>query len=29
MTLAGYLAFALVSAGTNWWFALVHAPILR
>ena len=28
MTLAGYLAFALVSAGTNWWFALAIAPIL-
>ena len=28
MTLAGYLAFALVSAGTNWWFALAAAPLL-
>jgi branched-chain amino acid transport system permease protein len=28
MTLAGYLAFAMVSAGTNWWFALAAAPIL-
>jgi len=28
MTLAGYLAFALVSAGTNFWFALAAAPIL-
>ena len=28
MTLAGYLAFALVSAGTNWWFALAVAPLL-
>ncbi|HUA09874.1 MAG TPA: branched-chain amino acid ABC transporter permease [Candidatus Acidoferrales bacterium] len=28
MTLAGYLAFALVSAGTNYWFALAVAPIL-
>ena len=28
MTLSGYLAFALVGAGTNWWFALAVAPIL-
>ena len=28
MTLAGYLAFALVSAGTSYWFALAVAPIL-
>lgn len=28
MTLAGYLAFAMVSAGTNFWFALAVAPIL-
>lgn len=28
MTLAGYLAYAMVSAGTNWWFALAVAPIL-
>lgn len=28
MTLSGYLAFALVSAGTNFWFALAIAPIL-
>ena len=28
MTLSGYLAFALVSAGTNWWFALAVAPLL-
>ncbi|HTX57565.1 MAG TPA: branched-chain amino acid ABC transporter permease [Candidatus Acidoferrales bacterium] len=28
MTLAGYLAFAMVSAGTNYWFALAVAPIL-
>lgn len=28
MTLAGYLAFAMVSAGTNWWFALAMAPLL-
>jgi len=28
MTLSGYLAFAMVSAGTNWWFALAVAPIL-
>ncbi|HEX8805979.1 MAG TPA: branched-chain amino acid ABC transporter permease [Candidatus Aquilonibacter sp.] len=28
MTLAGYLAFALVSAGTNFWWALAVAPIL-
>jgi branched-chain amino acid transport system permease protein len=28
MTLSGYLAFALVSAGTNFWFALAVAPIL-
>lgn len=28
MTLAGYLAFAMVSAGTNFWFALAIAPIL-
>ncbi|HTU69809.1 MAG TPA: branched-chain amino acid ABC transporter permease [Candidatus Baltobacteraceae bacterium] len=28
MTLAGYLAFAMVSAGTSYWFALFAAPIL-
>src|ERR1700684_3106367 len=28
MTLAGYLAFAMVSAGTSFWFALAVAPIL-
>ncbi len=28
MTLAGYLAFAMVSAGTSYWFALAVAPIL-
>jgi branched-chain amino acid transport system permease protein len=28
MTLAGYLAFALVSAGTNYWYAIAIAPIL-
>jgi branched-chain amino acid transport system permease protein len=28
MTLSGYLAFAMVGAGTNWWFALAVAPIL-
>jgi branched-chain amino acid transport system permease protein len=28
MTLAGYLAFAMVSAGTNFWYALAIAPIL-
>jgi branched-chain amino acid transport system permease protein len=28
MTLSGYLAFALVSAGTNFWFALAVAPLL-
>lgn len=28
MTLAGYLAYAMVSAGTNWWFALAVAPLL-
>jgi branched-chain amino acid transport system permease protein len=28
MTLAGYLAFALVGAGTNYWFALAAAPLL-
>ncbi len=28
MTLAGYLAFAMVSAGTNYWYALALAPIM-
>jgi branched-chain amino acid transport system permease protein len=28
MTLAGYLAFALVGAGTSYWFALAVAPLL-
>jgi branched-chain amino acid transport system permease protein len=28
MTLSGYLAYAMVGAGTNWWFALAVAPIL-
>ena len=28
MTLAGYLAFAMISAGTNFWWALAMAPIL-
>jgi branched-chain amino acid transport system permease protein len=28
MTLAGYLAFALVGAGTNYWFALAVAPLM-
>jgi branched-chain amino acid transport system permease protein len=28
MTLAGYLAFALVGAGTNYWIALAAAPLL-
>jgi branched-chain amino acid transport system permease protein len=28
MTLAGYLAFALVSHGTSFWFALAVAPLL-
>jgi branched-chain amino acid transport system permease protein len=28
MTLAGYLAFSMVGAGTNFWFALAVAPIL-
>ncbi len=28
MTLAGYLAFAMVGAGTSFWFALAVAPIL-
>jgi branched-chain amino acid transport system permease protein len=28
MTLAGYLAFSMVGAGTNFWFALAAAPIL-
>jgi branched-chain amino acid transport system permease protein len=28
MTLAGYLAFAMVSAGSNFWWALAIAPIL-
>jgi branched-chain amino acid transport system permease protein len=28
MTLAGYLAFALVAHGTNFWFALAVAPLI-
>ncbi len=28
MTLAGYLAFALVGAGTNYWYALAIAPLM-
>ena len=28
MTLAGYLAFSMVSAGTSFWFALLVAPLL-
>jgi branched-chain amino acid transport system permease protein len=28
MTLSGYLAYAIVGATTNWWFALAVAPIL-
>jgi len=28
MTLAGYLAFALVSSGTSFWFALLVAPLM-
>ena len=28
MTLAGYLAFALVSRGTNFWFALIASAII-
>ncbi len=28
MTLAGYLAFAMVSRGTSFWFALIVAPLL-
>jgi branched-chain amino acid transport system permease protein len=28
MTLAGYLAYTMVSAGTNFWFALAIAPVL-
>lgn len=28
MTLAGYLAFAMVSAGSNFWYALAAAPVL-
>jgi len=28
LTLGGYLAFAMVSAGTNFWFALAVAPLL-
>jgi branched-chain amino acid transport system permease protein len=28
MTLAGYLAFSLVSRGTNYWFALIAAPLM-
>ena len=28
MTLAGYLAFTMVSRGTSFWFALVAAPLI-
>ncbi len=28
MTLAGYLAFAMVSRGTSFWFALIAAPLI-
>ena len=28
MTLSGYLAFAMVSRGTNFWFALIVAPLM-
>jgi len=28
MTLAGYLAFALIGAGTNYWYALAIAPLI-
>lgn len=28
MTLAGYLAFAMISRGTSFWFALLAAPLL-
>src|SRR5579872_5320858 len=28
LTLAGYLAYALVQRGTSWWVALIVAPLL-
>ena len=28
MTLAGYLAFTMVSRGTSFWFALIAAPLI-
>jgi branched-chain amino acid transport system permease protein len=28
MTLAGYVAFTMVSRGTSFWFALVAAPLI-